>query len=234
MIVSVHLADVGLRAVPSILRKPPDPNAVPGLTYAETVTTAPLGKQLLPTPQFGRVGLIAAWEEDGALDDFSRSHPLAERLAGGWQVRLAPLRVFGFWPGMPDLPKEALPVDDDEPVVALTLGRLRLNRALPFLRSAAAAEAQVVDDPALLASTGLARPPHLVSTFSVWRSAKAMRDYAFGKDGAHQAAVRADRERPYHHASAFVRFRPYASEGNWDGRDPLATQAAAVSSPQRR
>ena len=72
MIVSVHLADVGLRAVPSILRKPPDPDAVPGLTYAETVTTAPLGKRLLPTPQFGRVGLIAAWEEDGALDDFSR------------------------------------------------------------------------------------------------------------------------------------------------------------------
>jgi hypothetical protein len=230
MIVSVHLADVGLRAAPSVLRKPPDPAGAPGLTYAETVTTAPLGKSLLPVPSLGRVGLIAAWEDDGALDDFCRSHPLAERLAGGWQVRLAPLRVSGFWPGMPDLPQQPLPVEDEEPVVALTLGRLRLNRALPFLRSAAAAEAEVVDDPALLASTGLACPPHLVSTFSVWRSAKAMRDYSYGKGGAHQAAVRADRERPYHHASAFVRFRPYASQGSWDGRDPLAGLVGAAAS----
>jgi hypothetical protein len=229
MIVSLHLADIGPRAAAAVLRKPPRPAGVPGLTYAETVTTAALGKSLLPAPSFGRVGLLAAWEDDGALDDFSRSHSLAERLAGGWQVRLQPLRVSGFWQGMPGLPAQALPVDDDEPVVVLTLGRLRLNRVLPFLRSGAAAEAEVVEDPALLASTGLARPPHLVSTFSIWRSAKAMKDYSYGQSGAHQAAVRADRAHPYHHESAFVRFRPYASRGSWDGADPLAETAAAAS-----
>ena len=137
---------------------------------------------------------------------------------------MQPLRVSGFWPQMPDLPAQPLPVDDQEPVIALTLGRLRLNRALQFLRSAAPAEGEAVADGALLASTGLARPPRLVSTFSIWRSMAAMREYAYGKAGAHQAAVRADRERPYHHVSAFVRFRPYASRGSWDGRDPLAAQ----------
>ena len=77
----------------------------------------------------------------------------------------------------------------------------------------------------MVASTGLARlaRPRLVSTFSIWRSAAAMREYAFGRDGSHQAAVRADRARPFHHESAFVRFRPYASQGSVDGRDPLAT-----------
>jgi hypothetical protein len=229
MIVSMHLADVGLRVAPTILRKPPRRSRVPGLTYAETVTMAPLGKRLLPSPRFGRVGLLAAWEDDDALDDFSRTHQLAELLAGGWQVRLQPLRVFGSWAGMPGLPATALPVDDSEPVAVLTLGRLRLNRALPFLRSSAAAEGAVIGDPALLASTGLARPPHLVSTFSLWRSAAGMREYAAGKSGAHQAAVRADRKRAYHHESAFVRFRPYASQGSWDGRDPLAGLAGAAS-----
>jgi hypothetical protein len=49
-----------------------------------------------------------------------------------------------------------------------------------------------------------------------------MREYAHDAAGTHQDAVRADRAKPFHHESAFVRFRPYASQGSWDGRDPLA------------
>lgn len=227
MIVSVHLADVGFRAAIAMRRRPPRPAEVDGLTYAEPVIAAPLGGGLLPAPEPGRAGLIAAWEDDAALDAFAAGHPVARRLAGGWEVRLRPLHVFGAWAGMPELPREPLAVDEDEPVAVLTLGRLRLGRALPFLRSAAPAEAEAVAHPGLLASTGLARPPHLVSTFSLWRDAGAMKEYAFGRDGAHQAAVSADRARPYHRESAFVRFRPYTSRGSWDGRDPLAATALA-------
>ena len=104
----------------------------------------------------------------------------------------------------------------------LTLGRPRLGRAVPFLRTSAPAERAAAGNPAVLASTALARPMRFVSTFSLWRSAAARREYAHSGDGAHQAAVRADRARPFHHESAFVRFRPYASRGSWGGRDPLA------------
>lgn len=228
MIVSVHLADVGIRDAVALRRRPPRPAGIAGLTYAEPVIAAPLGGRLLPAPELGRGGLIAAWEDDAALARWSATDPGAARFADGWEVRLQPLHAFGAWAGMPDLPQEPLPVEDDEPVVVLTLGRLRLRRALPFLRSAAPAEAEAVAHPGLLAATGLARPPHLVSTFSLWRSAREMKEYAFGPSGAHQAAVLADRERPYHHESAFVRFRPYASRGSWNGRDPLA---AAAPSP---
>jgi hypothetical protein len=123
---------------------------------------------------------------------------------------------------MPGLPSEALPVDDSEPVAVLTLGRLRLLRTGAFRASAAPAEAAALANPALLAGTGLARPPRLVATFTLWRSAAAMRAYAYDKGGAHAAAISAHRTRPFHHEAAFVRFRPYASEGSWDGRNPLA------------
>jgi hypothetical protein len=222
MIVSIQLADVGPKAALKAIRKPPRRRDVPGLTYAATVTAAALGDALLPAPRPGRVGMIAAWEEDAALDEFLATDPLAATFAGGWEARLQPLRVSGFWPQMPDLPRQPLAVEDSEPVAALTLGRLRLGRALPFLRASAGAEGEAIKAPGLLASTGLARPPRLVSTFSIWRSFAAMREYAYGKAGAHQAAVGSDRARPFHHASAFVRFRPIASRGSWDGRDPLA------------
>jgi hypothetical protein len=192
------------------------------------VTTAPLGAGLLPKPQPGRIGLIAAWEDEADLDRFTSQQRAGRLLGSGWEVRMQPIHLFGSWAGMAGLPREPLPQDEDEPVGVLTLGWLRLNRAFPFLRSAAAAEADVVDNPALLASSGLARPPHFVSTFSLWRSAEEMKAYAFGPAGAHHAAVRADRERPYHHESAFVRFRPYASRGSWDGSDPLAYRRAAA------
>ncbi len=222
MVVSVQLADVGWPATPRLLRQKLDPTTVPGLTYAESVLSVPLRAQRLPRPGPGRVGLIAAWEDDEAFDSFLAGHPLAARLSGGWQVRLEPLRVFGAWPRMPGLPERELPVDDGEPVVVLTLGRPRLLRLPPFLKASARAERAAAHHPAQLASTALARPPRLVSTFSVWRSAAAMREYAATGTGAHQAAVRADRKLPFHHESAFIRFRPYASRGSWDGGDPLA------------
>ncbi len=228
MIVSVHLADVGLRAAPGVLRHRPRPSEVSGLLYAETTITAPLSKGLLPSPRPGRVGLIAAWEDDGALDEFSANNPLAERLAGGWHVRLEPLRVYGAWSGMPDLPTQERPVADEEPVAVLTLGQLRYRRAVPFLRASARAEGEAVADPVLVASTGLARPP-LFATFSLWRGAAGMRDYARRSGGAHLAATRAHAAKPFHRESAFIRFRPYASQGSWGGRDPLAATPTATN-----
>ena len=234
MIVSVHIADLGPRAAAEVLLRPPRAGRVPGLVYAETTTTADLGEPLLPPRRFGRVGMVAAWESDAMLDDFLRLHPIAQHLAEGWRVRLEPLRVFGAWAGMSGLPARALPVADEEPVGILTLGRLRLGRISAFRRAAAPAEAEAIADPALLAGIGLARPPRLVATFSLWRSNAAMREYAAGAGGSHRAAVRTDRERSFHHESAFVRFRPYASQGSWDGRDPLTGLiAAAADRPSR-
>jgi hypothetical protein len=226
MFVSVHIVDVGPSQMPTALRRKPRPEAVPGLLYAETTVTAPQGGGRLPLFP-GRFGLIAAWESDIALDDFLRSdHPIAGRLVAGWHARLEPLRVSGAWPAIPGLPERQLAVADEEPVAVLTLGRPRLTRLRPFLRSAGPAEAEVAKAPGLLASIGLARPPRLVSTFSLWDSAAAMREYSYRDGGTHMAAVKADRERPFHHESAFIRFRPYASQGSWGGRDPLAALAA--------
>lgn len=224
MIVSVHLADVGWSQAQRLLFQRPKERDLPGLTYAEPVLTAPLGHRP-PRPEPGRIGLIAAWRDDIALDRFLADHPFAQSLASGWHVRLEPLRCFGSWAGMPDLPKRELPIDDREPVAALTLGRLRILRTRPFLKAGAPAERDAAADPDVLALTGFARPamPRLVSTFSLWRSAAAMRRYAFDDTGSHQAAVKADRAKPFHHESAFIRFRPYASEGSWNGHDPLAT-----------
>src|SRR5262249_37423938 len=159
----------------------------------------------LPLPHAGRAGLIACWEGDAALDRFLTTHPFAEHLASGWHVRLEPLHRFGSWAGMNELPMSDSPAADDEPVVALTLGRLRRTRPRAFLRAARPTERAAVENPAVAAVTGFGRlaRPGLVATFTIWRSLAAMHEYAFGPDGSHQAAVKVDRAKPFHAESAF-------------------------------
>lgn len=232
MIASLHLADVGPRAALGLSPRRLELAKVPGMSYAEIAITAPLSANLIPKPNLGRIALIAAWEDESALDAFLARHALAERLAHGWRVRLQPTRIFGRWQPLDRLLTQEQPMDDDEPAAALTIGRLRLSQAPRFFRATAKAEALAIGEPSLLASTGLARPPALVGTFSLWSSTAAMRAYVEGKDRpAHSSAVQAHAAKPYHHESAFVRFRPYASEGEWDGRDPLAeTRERALGS----
>ncbi len=135
---------------------------------------------------------------------------------------MRPLRTSGTWAALPDLPRRSSPTDDDGPVAVLTLGHLRPSRAAAFLRAAAPAEASALDSSPQPFTIALARPPKLVSTFSIWPNLASMREYAYDSAGSHQAAVHADRERDFHRESAFIRLQPYASRGDWHGADPLA------------
>lgn len=222
MIASVHIADVGLPRALGIFRRRPDSSKTPGLLWAETTFAAPLGGGI-PTPQFGRAGLIAFWQDDRAFDGFLAAHPLAGAFANGWHVRLVPTRASGTWSRLPKLTCDEETMTDEEPVAVLTLGRLRLGQALRFLRANSPAAELAVNSPALLASTGLARPP-LMSTFSLWQTVAAMRAYAYGhNDLGHLNAINTHRKKPLHHESIFIRMRPYAAQGKWDDCEPLSS-----------
>jgi hypothetical protein len=233
VIVSVHVAEVGPRRARRLLRANVDRRTAPGVVYGVVTTTARLGSGLPPRLTLGRVGFVGVWDGDEALDAFVAEHALARDLASGWHVRLRPSHVFGQWVDVPEAADEASePLGDDERAATLTTGHTRLRRAVPFLRAGARAEKQAIADPDLIAAVGIARPPRLVGTFSLWRTLAAMRGYARGDgDERHRDASRAHAARPFHHDSAFIRCRPYAAAGVWDGvelGDAVTQPAAAV------
>ena len=229
MLGSVHLVDGGVRSSARWLRRAPVAGETPGLRHAQMVIAAPLGG-VPPAPQLGRFGLVAFWDDEQSFDRFFESHPMAEALAGGWGVRLDPLRAVpvasSHFPGIPDDLPVAPAAAGDGPVAVLTIGRLRLRRAPTFFRTSARAERQVVDASGVLWATGLANvTQRVVSTFSLWRSAAEMRDYATSA-GRHADAIRAENRRSFHHAGSFVRFRPRAAHGSLSGRNPLPAEVA--------
>jgi hypothetical protein len=228
MIASVHLVDLPIRRALTVLRRTPDPATVPGLLYAKVALAAPLRSSIRPCPDLHRPALIAFWDKDNSLDHFISDGAAARMFSGGWHARLEPLRAFGTWAGLPTNLTTRRCVDHDGPTAVLTLGRLRLPQTIRFLRTSAKAEAAVLHAPGLIWATGLGRPP-FVATCSLWHSAHALSSYAYGpNDAAHPGAIAADRAKPFHHESAFIRFRPYACEGHLDGTNPLAPNALTV------
>lgn len=226
-VLSVHLAKLS----PATVRTRPRADAVEGLWFAELLGAARLAPGILPRPRPGRFGLVCVWEDDAAIDAYLAEHPFARAMQGGYGVRLEPLRTYGSCAGMGPLVEAEQPVADDEPLAVLTFGRTRLKAFPRFLRNNARASAAVLGSDALLASTGLARPPRTLATFSLWRDLAGMRAAVEGRAGAatgHRDAMRSRAEDPFHREDLFARFRPYAPYGLWDGRDPLAGTRAAV------
>src|SRR5262249_45224483 len=160
---------------------------------------------------------FTAWEDDAALDRFEATHPLAQRFAGGpWSSRLHALRVFGASPPFPQLVDPRDNGSDDEPAAVLTLGRLKPSHTIRFLRAGAAAVTARLEPPGSVAGTGFAHLPRIVSTFSVWRTIADVVDYSRGSSpDAHARAARAQHTKPFHSGAVFVRFRPYATRGDW-------------------
>jgi hypothetical protein len=150
---SVHLADIGARARLAALT-----GGRVDARFARTVLAAGLRGSFLTVPDRRRVGLIAFWDDDYALDAFLASHPLAELLSDGWHARLAPVRASGDWPGLPtELPRDHA-VGTDGPAAVLTLGQVRGSQLVRFRKFSAAAEARLADADGLVWATGLARP----------------------------------------------------------------------------
>jgi len=231
MLASVHVADVGARGALAFGVKTPKPAEVVGLRHANVAFGASLTATTLPSREVGRVGLVAFWDDDAALDDFLASHPVAEALAGGWRVRLDPLRAFGSWPGLPPDVPAARASQYDGPAVVLTLGRLRMTQLPRFLRTSARAEGRALEAPGMIWATGLARPP-FVATCSLWESTKTLSTYAYGRaEPAHADAIAENEAKAFHHQSAFVRFRPYGSEGSLDGKNPLPADWLPAPTP---
>lgn len=226
MIISAFVAETGMAKALRTVRSRPDPAEIDGLRYAETWTMSPLRSGLLPSTQVDGVMLIAAWDDDEALDRFE-SHKLAQPYRQGWRARFTPVRTVGAWPTLPDLPRQERSTGDD-PIAVLTMARMRLPRIGAFAAAAGPAEREARTHPAFLEGASLMHPPNLIATLTLWRNAKEMRKYTIGSyPGGHLGAMKKHEEQVFHHETLFVRLLPYAVEGQWRGRNPFDVQKPA-------
>lgn len=222
---SLHLAEVPRRLGAAALVRPPSSDTVPGLAHAECLALMRLGAPVVSPDrlQLGRLAVFAQWGDEEALARFLERDRLGQELSAGWHVRLEFLRRWSDVAALSGLPVRAGRWDMEEPVVAVTVARMRIPEIPRFLRHGKPVERLVRDHPGVtLALAGL-RPPRTVSTFSVWRSVRQMVDMVHGRSDVpgparHAAAMRERERRDFHREFATYRFRPLSEHGSWEGR----------------
>jgi hypothetical protein len=230
---SFHLASPGLGKTLACLLRPPRPETTEGLCHIEVVVPMTLGRSVTNPSRYHprQVAAFAAWENEAALDDFLSRNACGMALAHGWQVRMELVRKWGRLQGLDSLPETATELDDDAPVVSVTLARLRVLEAARFIRWGKPVERQVRDDPAATIALAAIRPLRTLSTFSIWRTQRDLMRMLHGRRGdegsqMHAKAMQERNRKDFHHEFITMRFRPLSEHGIWEGRKLLPTTTA--------
>lgn len=230
MIHTLHLAELPARVTARALLQPPSPGDVPGLDHAECLAAMRLGAPTVSPDrmQLRRLAVFAQWQDVAALDAFLADDALGRLLSGGWHVRLEYLRRWSTLQALPGLPERAGEWDPGEPVVAITVARMRLREVPRFLRWGKPVERQVRDDPATSLALAGFRPPRTIATFSIWRTVHEMEEMVAGRSAVpqprrHVEAMKERSRRDFHHEFATYRFRPLSEHGSWEGRTGLCS-----------
>lgn len=222
---SVHLAELPSWVTTRALTRPPSGRTVAGLAHCEPLALMRLGAPTLSPDrlQLSRLAMFAQWTDEAALDRFLREDALGRHLTDGWHVRLEFLRRWSTLRALPGLPVRAGGWDQDEPVVAVTVARMRMWEVPRFLQWGKPVERLVRDHPGTTLALAGVRPPRTIATFSVWRSVREMEEMVHGGSAVQQpqrhAAAMIERDRrDFHHEFATLRFRPISEHGAWEGR----------------
>jgi heme-degrading monooxygenase HmoA len=201
---------------------------VPGLRFWQLLGTGS-GIGFSKKPDLRTWALLAVWESEEAWERFrTGSRVMAQYRRRGeemYTLLLRPISAHGRWDGVEPfgaLPRRTPAEDAEEPVVVLTRAAIRLRRQLRFWSLVAPVDETLRGNPDLLLTFGVGEVPYLrQATLSVWRSERAMREWAYGSEH-HLEAVRRTRAEGWYAEELFARFRLLRSYGTVQGRDPLA------------
>lgn len=218
---SFHLARASISATAGALLRPPE--GVRGLRHAEHMAVMTLGAPILSPQrmQMRRLAVFAWWACERALEDFLAEAPLGRTLAAGWHVRLQLVRRWGHVSELDDGAEMGPGLSATEPVVAVTLARLKLTQTARFVRWGKPVEEAVRDHPGATLALAAMRPPRTFSTFTVWRTQADMLDMVRGQSASPSRHARAMAERTrkdFHHQFTTMRFRALGEHGAWEGR----------------
>jgi len=229
VVASVHLWRVPSRAVPRALGYMAADRLrlarAPGLRFAKSLGTGTGRTFTLRDADPRRWALLTVWDDDAAAARFDTGPVVTgwRRIAEEeWSARLRPLASRGRWSRREPFGSPA-PFPWDGPVAAITRARLVPWRARRFWRAVPPVSAELHRTPGLLLALGIGEAPlGLQGTFSLWRSAGALNDFAYQRP-AHLDAVRRTGVENWYAEELFARFALLSSRGTVGGVEPTAT-----------
>lgn len=224
IVFSYHLLKLPFLSALRVMLFPLKSKQINGLIHAETMSAMILGSSYFSASRFFNREIIvfAQWENENSLNEFIQTK-IGKQIAKGWHIRLAFLRQWGAISGfkIPNLQTET--VNEDNPVVAVTIARMKYTQIPRFLRWGRPVEQQVRDHNGTTLSLASIRYPNVISTFSIWKTQKEMTDMVHGhskmsQPKRHVNAMKEHDRKDFHFEFTTLRFKPLAEYGEWNNR----------------
>ena len=203
------------------------------MIYAETMSAMILGSPIFSKSRFfnREIVVFAQWENENNINEFLQADKTGKLIAKGWHIRLDLLRQWGNISGF-QIPTLNIEIDNEDPVVAVTIARMKYTQIPRFLRWGRPVEKQVRDNTSTTLSLASVRYPNIISTFSIWKTQKEMTDMVFGhskmtQPKRHINAMKERNRKDFHFEFTTLRFKPLAEYGAWKNKHdyiPLKTE----------
>lgn len=180
-------------------------------------------------PDWSRYALLMVWDDAKAANDFFQNSKLMQkyrrRSAEIWTVRLSAVRSHGSWSGTNPFEPAAAAPSESSPVAVLTRAAIHIGKLRRFWSFVPETSREIERAEGLIASIGIGEAPFFrQATFSLWRTETDMKNFAY-KSKVHTEVIKLTRAENWYSEELFARFVPIASEGAWNGRDPLEVKS---------
>lgn len=200
----------------------------PGLSFLRVLGTG-RGNSTAPGTEFGRTALFCVFDDESSADEFIGKIRCRRYTTESWHVKLRGAGGHGSWRGreIPTMLGTTAPTisttsaQSHLPLAMITRADVRARSWRAFARAARVVDQELHASAGLLAVVGIGEAPILrLGTFSLWRDAASMSQFAVGRP-EHSRVVQRTRRENWYGEEMFARFVPYWSTGTWDGSDPL-------------
>ncbi|SDS94386.1 spheroidene monooxygenase [Mucilaginibacter mallensis] len=175
-------------------------------------------------PDWQQWGLLAVWNSREDFDRFNERSFIKYWwnlfTSEQWTILCEPLQSHGKW-------------DDKEPfgnadrkdhiglVAVLTRATIRISRLKNFWANVDNVTKLMKDAPGFITSFGIGEAPvYRQATFSVWQSIEDVKAFAYASK-EHAEVIKKTRTEKWYSEELFARFKPIASFGAINGKDPL-------------
>ena len=176
------------------------------------------------SPDLQQWALLATWDNSKAFHNFYRTSFVARWWKSfcyeQWTILGSPLSGHGKWDNI--YPFEYEQEEGYEgPIAVLTRATIRLNRLKEFWTNVDTAAAVMARSPGFMFSLGVGEAPvYRQATFSIWESIEAVKNYAYNSP-EHREIIHKTRARNWYSEELFARFKPIASFGTLNGKNPV-------------
>ena len=186
-----------------------------GISFAKLLGTGS-GKTFTPRDaDMGRWGLLVVIDRS-QLDSFDKSQIISgwrKKSTSEFRVILSPISSHGLWSKSNPFDFTTTLSKPDAQIAAITRARIKWMKNFIFWKSVPPVVLDLHANSGLIAALGIGEAPlGLQGTFSLWRSATALREFAY-KGAAHQKAIEQTASVGWYSEELFARFEVLEQRG---------------------